>query len=59
MTTRRGNALNRKRALQSLFCSQTELTPPKDLIYIGSGDFKKIGEDFLQYFIELCDLQAP
>ena len=49
--------MNRKRALQGSFHSQTELTPPEDLVFIGSGDFKKIGEDFLHYFIELCDLQ--
>ncbi len=34
------------------------LTPPKGLIYTGSGDFKKQGEQTLQYFIEFCGL-AP
>ena len=31
--------------------------PPKGLMFIGDGDFKAIGEDFVQYFIELCGLK--
>ena len=35
-----------------------ELTPPKGKIsLIGGGDFKKIGEEFLQYLIELGGLK--
>ena len=33
------------------------LTPPKGMIFIGDGDFKKIGEEFLRYFIELGGLK--
>ena len=32
------------------------LTPPRGMIFIGSGDFKKQGERFLKYFIELGGL---
>ena len=31
--------------------------PPKGLIFIGSGDFKKIGDHYLDIFIELCNLK--
>lgn len=33
------------------------LTPPRSLIFIGSGDFKQIGNEFKKYFIELGGLQ--
>jgi ubiquinone/menaquinone biosynthesis C-methylase UbiE len=29
-----------------------QLTPPKKMIFVGHGDFKKTGDEFLQYFIE-------
>jgi SAM-dependent methyltransferase len=35
--------------------------PPKELIgaaYIGGGDFTEIGETFVRYFIELCQLES-
>ena len=34
-----------------------ELIPPKGKIFVGPGDFKKVGEEFLQYFIELGGLK--
>jgi SAM-dependent methyltransferase len=34
-----------------------ELIPPESLHFIGRGDFKKIGEMFFRYFIELCELK--
>lgn len=34
-----------------------ELTPPRGKIFVGNGDFKKIGEEFLRYFMELGDLK--
>lgn len=34
-----------------------QLTPPKGLIYTGSGDFKAQGKRILQNIIELADLQ--
>lgn len=33
------------------------MVPPKSKIFIGSGDFLRIGEDFRQYFIDLGGLQ--
>jgi len=34
-----------------------ELTPPRRMIFVGNGDFKKIGEEYLRYFIEICGLK--
>jgi ubiquinone/menaquinone biosynthesis C-methylase UbiE len=35
-----------------------DLTPPEDLVSsVGSGDFRRIGQEFLGYFTDLCDLQ--
>lgn len=33
------------------------LTPPRSKIYVGEGDFKAVGNEFLQYFIDLCHLK--
>jgi ubiquinone/menaquinone biosynthesis C-methylase UbiE len=33
------------------------MIPPDDLIFIGAGDFRAIGEEFCRYFIDLCGLQ--
>ena len=33
-----------------------KMIPPQGLIFIGSGDFKKIGEHYLAVFIEHCGL---
>jgi len=33
------------------------LTPPKRIYFGGDGDFKQIGEEFLNYFITLANLQ--
>ncbi len=33
------------------------MTPPKGMIYTGSGDFKKMGEMQLGYFKEFCQLK--
>ena len=41
-----------------LFGLRDELTPPKRMIFIGSGDFKKIGEEFLEYFIKIGGLKT-
>jgi ubiquinone/menaquinone biosynthesis C-methylase UbiE len=43
---------------ESFLGLRDELTPPKSLIFIGNGDFKKIGEEFLQYFIEIGGLKT-
>lgn len=34
-----------------------QLTPPRRMIFIGDGDFRKIGEEFFHYFIELGGLK--
>lgn len=34
-----------------------ELIPPEELIFVGSGDFKSIGEEFLRHFTELGNLK--
>ena len=36
---------------------RNDLIPPKGLINIGSGDFRKIGNKYLTYFIDVCHLQ--
>ena len=33
------------------------LLPPRSKMYIGGGDFSAIGEEFRQFFIDLCDLK--
>ena len=33
------------------------MIPPKSMIFVGGGNFKKIGEEFKSYFIELANLQ--
>ena len=35
-----------------------ELQPPRRLVYIGNGDFRKIGQNFLKHFMEVGQLQA-
>lgn len=43
--------------VDSLLDRRDELTPPKGMIYTGYGDFKKGSEEFLRYFVELCELR--
>jgi SAM-dependent methyltransferase len=33
------------------------LIPPRSMIFIGDGDYKKTGDEFLNYFIELAGLK--
>lgn len=40
-----------------LFGLRDELTPPRSITNVGDGDFKKVGEEFLQYFIEIGGLK--
>ncbi|MBW1972995.1 MAG: class I SAM-dependent methyltransferase [Deltaproteobacteria bacterium] len=40
-----------------LFAQKDELIPPRRKTFVGDGDFKKIGENFLRYFIELGALK--
>jgi ubiquinone/menaquinone biosynthesis C-methylase UbiE len=34
-----------------------DLAPPEDLIYIGGGNFREIGDEFFRYLVDLADLQ--
>jgi ubiquinone/menaquinone biosynthesis C-methylase UbiE len=36
---------------------RNSMIPPRSMIFIGSGDYEKIGKEFLNYFIELANLQ--
>jgi len=44
-------------ALEMLFGKRDELIPPRGRIFIGKGDFGKIGRMYVKYFIEHCDLK--
>jgi len=33
------------------------LTPPRSMIFVGDGDFRKVGEEFRHYFVDLGHLQ--
>lgn len=45
-------------AIDLLLGRRDELTPPRRIRrFVGDGDFRKIGEEFLQYFIELGRLK--
>ena len=33
------------------------MAPPRKLIYVGRGDFVAVGQEFLNYFMSLCDLR--
>lgn len=45
-------------AYESLFGLRDPLTPPRSLIFVGDGDFKKVGKVFLQHFIQVGGLKA-
>lgn len=42
---------------ESAFGLRDELTPPRSKIFIGNGDFKMIGDEFLQHFIGKAGLK--
>lgn len=55
---RQKNKLNAELFIESQDRGRTdELTPPRQKIFVGDGDFKKIGQEFLQYFIQLGELK--
>ncbi len=43
---------------ESMLGLRDVLTPPRRKIFVGEDDFKKNGEEFLQYFIELGELKS-
>ncbi len=47
------NALD---AIDNMMGRKDPLIPPRRMIFIGDGDYKKIGEEFLNYFVELGSL---
>ena len=40
---------------QDVFVKRSSLVPPKGLIFIGSGDYLKIGKHFFSHFQKYCD----
>jgi SAM-dependent methyltransferase len=44
-------------AIDTLRGRRDPLTPPRRLIFVGDGDYRKIGQEFLEYFVELGRLQ--
>ena len=40
---------------QDVFVKRSSLVPPKGLIFIGSGDYLKIGNHFFSHFQKYCD----
>lgn len=44
-------------SLELILGRRDPLTPPNRLIYIGPGNFKQLGDSFLQLFVNLGDLQ--
>lgn len=44
-------------AYESLFGLRDELTPPRRMIFIGDGDFKKVGQLFLDHFVKIGGLK--
>ncbi|MDB5121044.1 MAG: methylase involved in ubiquinone/menaquinone biosynthesis [Sphingobacteriales bacterium] len=40
-----------------IFGSQDQLMPPKAMNFVGNGDFKKTGQEFLRYFINFAGLK--
>lgn len=43
--------------LDTVLGRRDSMTPPRSMVFIGSGDFRKIGEEFLGYFQDLCGLR--
>lgn len=43
--------------LDLLYGRRDSLTPPERKIFVGAGDYKEIGNEFLQYFIEFGGLK--
>ena len=43
--------------LDTLLGRRDPLTPPRGLMFVGDGDFRKTGEEFLKHFIELARLR--
>jgi SAM-dependent methyltransferase len=43
--------------IDSITGRREKLLPPKSLGFVGKGDFKEIGQEFLQYFVQLGGLR--
>ena len=46
-----------QRIFKSVFGTKNELTPPEKMKFVGNGDFVKIGNEFLEYFIDKAGLK--
>jgi len=44
--------------LSLMLGKRNELNPSTGILFFGGGDFKKIGEEFRNYFIEFCNLKS-
>jgi len=44
-------------AVDRLLGRRDSLTPPRRLIFVGDGDFRKTGDEFFRYFVELGGLK--
>jgi len=44
-------------SVETVFRRRDPMIPPRRMIFIGSGDFRSRGEEFLRYFRDLCGLQ--
>jgi len=51
------SAFNFKDCVDLLSGRREPLIPPERLIFIGSGDFKSVGDEFLKYFIKFGGLK--
>ncbi|SRR6266550_2756843 len=45
-------------SVNSAFGLQKEMIPPRLLQFVGSGDYRAVGDEFLGYFRRFCGLQA-
>ena len=44
-------------SIDSLLRRRDDITPPRGMIFVGDGDFKEKGNEFLNYFIQWCALK--
>jgi len=45
-------------SVDSAFGRQEDMIPPRLMRFVGSGDYRTVGNEFLGYFQRLCGLQA-
>src|SRR6266550_1599874 len=45
-------------SVNSVFRLEKEMIPPRLMRFVGSGDFRAVGDEFRGYFLQFCGLQA-